>query len=225
MKVLKIAAAVALTLAAGSSFAEDLGITVRAGVIGIALHPESPDFKSNGPEFLTPQPAGITVGNAKTLLFGVTKRLTDHWDIDFVAGIPPEHEVFGRGKLAPYGVLAKVKQRAPTVFANYNFGSPSDNLRPFVGAGVNYTQFFDANSTPANDLATGGPTKINLTSSWGLAAQIGVNYKLTEKWRLCASVAAAKVKTDLKATTGSIDRTTTIDFKPIVVTVGVGYAF
>ena len=92
MKVLKIAAAVALTLAAGSSFAEDLGITVRAGVIGIALHPESPDFKSNGPEFLTPQPAGITVGNAKTLLFGVTKRLTDHWDIDFVAGIPPDRK-------------------------------------------------------------------------------------------------------------------------------------
>ncbi|NDI85941.1 OmpW/AlkL family protein [Undibacterium crateris] len=219
----KLAAAALFALASSSAFAYDY--TVRGGVIGINIHSESPDFTSNGPAFLTPQPAGLTVGNAKTLLFGLTKKLNDNFELDFVAGLPPEHEVYGRGVLAPYGVIARVKQRAPTVFVNYKFGAPSSSFRPFVGLGINYTQFFDAKTTPLNDIAVGGPTKLNLTSSFGLAAQVGATYQLNERWSVTASVATAKVKTDMTAITGSIERKTTVDFKPVVVAVGVGYSF
>ncbi|MFZ6657158.1 OmpW/AlkL family protein [Undibacterium sp. TJN19] len=223
MKKLHLAVCAALGLASLSASAYEN--TVRAGVINVQVHSESPDFTSNGPAFLTPQPAGLVVNNATTVVFGYTRRLTDHFDFDFVAGIPPEHEVVGRGTLAPYGVISKVKQRAPTFFINYNFGEATNTWRPFVGLGFNYTQFFDAKSTAIGNIATGGPTKIDLKDSFGLAGQAGINYRINDRWSVNASIAAAKVKSDMTATTGSIERKTTIDFRPVVYGVAVGYSF
>lgn len=225
MKKISFAVSALFGLVAASAQAEVYDNTVRAGILNVQVHSESPDFSSNGPAFLTPQPAGITVGNATTISAGYVRRLNDHFDLDLVMGIPPQHDVNGRGNLAPYGVTAKVKQRAPTLFVDYNFGAPTDTWRPFVGLGLNYTQFFDATSTAIGNIATGGPTKIELKDSYGLAAQAGVNYKLNDRWSVCATIAAAKVKSDMTATTGSIQRTTTINFRPVVYGIGVGYSF
>ncbi|MES2296446.1 MAG: OmpW family outer membrane protein [Pseudomonadota bacterium] len=199
--------------------------TVRGGLAYLTIHSSSPNLTSNGPDFLTPQPAGITVDNASTIMLGYTRALDEHWDLDFALGIPPAHDVRGRDMLAPFGVTAKVKQAAPTVFGNYNFGAAKDALRPFVGVGVNFTHFYDGQSTASGDIATGGPTKISLTNSVGLALQAGLNYKLFDGWSIGASVATAKVKSDMTATTGSIERKTTIDFKPVVYTAYVAYSF
>ncbi len=206
-------------------FATDGKNSVSLGVLHIAVHSKSDDFTSNGPAFLTPQPAGLTVGNANTLKFGYTRHLNDKWSLEFVAGIPPKHKVYGRGSLAAYGVIAEVKQMAPTVFLNYTFGDAADSFRPFVGVGLNYTKFIDRQTTPISRIATGGPTSIKLTDSFGIAAQVGVNYKLTDRWVINASVAVADVQSDLTSTTGSIDRKTMIDFRPVVAGVGLSYRF
>lgn len=223
MKKNKLAVCTLFALASMSALAQDN--MVRVGIVGVTVHSQSPDFTSNGPAFLTPQPAGLDVGNATTVVFGYTRRITEHWDIDFAAGIPPTHKVWGRGTLAPFGVTAEVTQRAPTLFANYNFGVSADKFRPFVGLGLNYTQFFDAQSTASGNIATGGPTKISLSDSYGLAAQLGFNYKLADRWFLNGSVATAKVKTDMTATTGSIERKTTIDLRPVAFSMSLGYSF
>lgn len=221
-----IACAVAGLLSASTAMAEDdYKNTFRLGVINLGIHAESPNLSSNGPAFLTPQPAGVTIGNATTLLFGYTRKLNDHFDLDLVAGLPPKHNVYGRDMLAPYGVTATVKQRAPTVFVNYNFFEPTAKFRPFVGLGLNYTNFFDATSTATGNIATGGPTKIELSESFGVAAQIGASYKFADRWSICGSVATADVKSNMTATTGSIARTTRINFRPTVFSVGVAYHF
>ncbi|MEB0139192.1 MULTISPECIES: OmpW/AlkL family protein [unclassified Undibacterium] len=212
-----------LVLACASVAAQEN--TLRVGLINLDIHSKSADLSSNGPAFLTPQPAGLNVGNATTLLLAYTRKLNDHFDLDIVMGLPPKHNVYGRGNLEVYGVTAQVKQRAPTAFINYNFFDPTSKFRPFVGLGLNYTQFFDANSTTSGNLATGGPTKIDLTSSWGAAAQVGFSYKFADRWSFVASLATAQVKSDMTATTGSIARKTTIDFRPVVLTAGVGYSF
>lgn len=211
--------------ASAFDFATDGKNSVNFGFLHIGVHSKSDDFTSNGPAFLTPQPAGLTVGNANTLKFGYTRHLSDKWNLEFVAGLPPKHKVYGRGTLAPYGVIAEVKQMAPTVFLNYNFGDASDSFRPFVGVGLNYTKFIDRETTPISRIATGGPTSIKLTDSFGVAAQIGVNYKLTDRWVITASVAVADVQSDLTSTTGSIERKTSIDFRPVVAGIGLGYRF
>ncbi len=199
--------------------------TLRVGVAHLDIRSKSDNLSTNGPAFLTPQPAGLTIGDATTLLLAYTRRLDPNYDLDVVLGFPPRHDVYGRGTLAPFGVVATVRQASPTVFINYNFGEEESKFRPFVGVGVNYTHFFDRDSTAAGSLASGGPTRIKLSDSWGLAAQAGARYKIDDRWAVYGSVATAKVKSDLTATTGSIERKTTIDFRPVVVTLTLGYSF
>lgn len=223
MKMTKTALCLALGMACIAAHAQQN--SVRVGIANINVRSQSDDFTTNGPAFLTPQPAGVTIGDATTLVLGYTRKINQNFDLDVVLGIPPKHDVYGRGTLQPFGVVATVKQASPTVFINYNFGDEQSKLRPFVGLGINYTYFFDRESTGSGSIASGGPTKIELSDSWGLAAQAGVNYKLDDRWSVSGSVATAKVKSNLTATTGSIERRTTIDFRPLVVTLCLGYNF
>lgn len=200
--------------------------TVRAGVAHIMVHDESADFTTNGPAFLTPQPAGVSIANASTLLLSYSRALDEHWDVELAAGVPPRQDVLGRGVLAPFGVIARVKQAAPTLFLNYTFGAAGPGkLRPFVGVGINHTRFYDGESTDAGMLASGGPTKISLTNSTGAAGQVGLDYRFDEHLSAHVSVMKVKVRSNMTATTGSIERKTEINFKPIVATVALGYSF
>ncbi|HJU70290.1 MAG TPA: OmpW family outer membrane protein [Paucimonas sp.] len=223
MKITRFMVCATLGMAAIAAHAQQN--TVRVGVAHLAIHSDSPNLSSNGPAFLTPQPAGLTVGDATTLLLAYTRRLDQHWAFEVDMGVPPRHDVNGTGTLQPFGVIARVKQAGPTVFVNYNFGAEENKFRPFLGVGVNYTHFFDAQSSSSGNLASGGPTKISLSDSVGLAAQVGASYQLTDRWSLVGSIVAAKVKSDMTATTGSLERKTTIDFRPVVYTLGVAYRF
>jgi outer membrane protein len=199
--------------------------TVRLGAVHIGLSVDSPNLTSNGPAFLTPQPAGLDVRDKSTLLFSVSQRINEHFDAEIVLGVPPRHDVVGTGTLAPFGTISRVRQAAPTAFLNYSFFEGSAAFRPFVGVGVNYTRFYDAASTASGDLASGGPTRIVLTKSTGMAAQAGFTYKFDQRWSLCASVVRADVESDLTATTGSIERKTNIKFNPTAVSASLGYTF
>ena len=218
-----LAAAAALCCLAHTAHAQSQSVYIGGGYIQI----NSKADPLEGPS--TPPDARLDVDDAKTIIFGYQRYFTDNWGIDVALGIPPKHKVYGRGDLEGFGQISSSKQVAPTVFANYRFGQAGDKLRPFVGIGINYTRFTDTKSTTAGDWASGGETKLKLSDSWGLAAQAGVSYALTDKWSLCATVAAAKVKSDLKATTttnsGTVVRRTTIDFRPVVFTMSVGYSF
>ncbi len=223
MKIKHLASLIALGLASFSAAGQTF--TVNVGGAYVKLDDKSANLSSNGPAFLTPQPAGLDVDDAKTVVVSIIAKINDHWEAQAALGIPPSHKVMGTGTLAPFGVVSKVKQFAPTAFLNYKFGAPADTLRPFVGLGVNFTRFYDAESTGSGSLASGGPTKITLKNSAGMAAQVGVNYKFDRVWSACVSLATAKVESEMTATTGSISRQTTIDFRPAVLSMSVGYSF
>lgn len=223
MKIQQIAAGVALALVSMAAVSADN--VLQVGVSNISVHSKSADFTSNGPAFLTPQPAGINVADAATLSIGYTRHLDQNWDINVLLGIPPKHSIKGRGTLAPFGEISSVKQAGPTVLVNYNFGKDGATWRPYVGVGVNFTHFYAITSTASGNLASGGPTSTTLKNSLGAAAQAGLNLKVTDQWSLNAAVALAKVKTDMVATTGSIERKTQIDLRPVVFTVGISTGF
>ena len=220
-----LAGALAMSLALSANAAWSADNAFHVGVANINVRSQSPDLTSNGPAFLTPQPAGITVGDATTLVFGYTRRLTDHWDFDVLLGVPPTHSISGTGKLAPFGEIARIKQAGPTFMFNYHFGDEGSSFRPFIGGGVNFTRFYDATSTASGDIASGGPTKISLTDSMGPAAQVGMTYRFNAQWSLNAAIATAKVKTNMTTLTGSIERKTVVDLRPVVISTGLAYAF
>ncbi|PPE71042.1 outer membrane beta-barrel protein [Caldimonas thermodepolymerans] len=216
-------AAAVLGLASTAALAQSQSVYIGGGFLEI--HSKADPLR--GPA--TPDDARLDVGDARTIVFGYQRYFTDNWGMDLVLGIPPKHKVYGRGALEGFGQIASSKQLAPTVFATYRFGQAGDRFRPFVGLGINYTHFTDTRSTTGGNWASGGPTRLKLSDSIGPAAQVGASYMLDERWSINASVVAAKVKSDLKATTdtpqGRVVRRTEIDFRPLVFTVTVGYHF
>ena len=93
--------------------------------------------------------------------------------------------------------LASVKHLPPTLVAQYHFLEPNATFRPFIGAGLNYTVFFDeeASSTLKAVLNT-DDVKVELDSSFGIALQAGFNYHLNEKWGIHAMVSKMDINTD-----------------------------
>lgn len=217
-----IAAAV-LSLSAAGAWAQS---TVYVGGVYIDVHSSAPALQ--GGQALPPPGAQIKVDDASTVGFGYAYRFTPNWSVEAALGIPPTHKTYGEGFIEPFGQISSVKQVAPTVFANYHF-APMAQIEPFVGVGINYTRFTDAHSTASGEAASGGPTRIELSDSWGLAAHVGASYLIDKNWSIVGTIAYADVKSDLTATTttntGDVVRTTQIKFNPVAYTLSVGYSF
>lgn len=113
--------------------------------------------------------------------------------------------------------IGKVSHLPPTVTLQYHF-MPKETFRPYIGAGLNYTRFYNVS------LALGA-TPLNVDSnSWGGALQAGFDVALDKKWFLNFDVKKIYIKTDVKnGTTGAFVSTLKID--PVVVGVGVGMKF
>ncbi len=122
-------------------------------------------------------------------------------------------------------VISSARWISPTLLFEYNFLAASSRWRPYIGVGVNYTTFYDRDSTAAGNAASGGPTKLSLTASVGPAATAGVTYRISDRWAAHASYSFSQVKTNLTADTDGIIRTTRISFGPQALVVSVGYSF
>jgi outer membrane protein len=220
--------AVACLAFAAPALADDsYNNSVRAGIYAVFYHVKADDL--SGP--YVPPGANIDAKDIQTLYLAYVRRLSTHFDVELTLGYPPQQKTVGKGPATlgsvPYDgqVIATARWLAPTLLLEYSFFDVNAKLRPYIGAGVNYTTFYDRNSTAAGDAASGGPTRLSLTSSIGPAATVGLAYHIQDHWHMYASYSISQVKTDLTADTAGIIRTTHIDFGPQALVVSVGYSF
>lgn len=99
-----------------------------------------------------------TVGDAVKLTLALTYKMTDHWAVTAVAGVPPKLEIYGSGSVTTPGLLNKVVPPVamgkpannpvasvlfwyPAVMVQYFFNEPHDTFRPFLGVGIGYSFF------------------------------------------------------------------------------------
>ena len=204
--------------------------TVRIGVANVQPHSSTSDF--SGP--FTPGGISIEVRNKTTSFFSYTREINDQWDVELALGDSPTHDIAlkinnpslpASAQALSGQVGAKVRQVAPSLFANYKFLEKTSPLRPFIGVGINYTRFDKTSSTAAGNVLNGGPTSISLEDSVGLALQGGVTYRFNNQWSLSAALITAQVKSKITTNTLGIERTADIKFRPRVYTVAVGYSF
>lgn len=130
---------------------------------------------------------------------------------EVLAATPFSHDISVNG----LGVIGETKQLPPTFSIQYYF-NPEAKLRPYVGAGINYTTFFNDKTVP---LLNGD---LELDDSIGLAAQVGVDYDIDEKWFISADVRYINIET--KATNSAVG-TADVEINPTVFSFGVGYKF
>jgi outer membrane protein len=110
--------------------------------------------------------------------------------------------------------ISEVKALPPTLLLQYHF-TDFGPLKPYVGAGVNYTRFSSYKNEPRVD------TSID-KSSVGLAAQIGADYMLTKNWGINLDVKYINIKTEVYSAGTHIGN---LDLSPIATSVGVTYKF
>jgi outer membrane protein len=119
--------------------------------------------------------------------------VADRIGIELLAAWPFQHDVNLQGA----GKVAEVKHLPPTLSLQYHFVNQS-KVTPFVGAGINYTYFFDEDGKGA--LAG---TSVNLDDSWGLALHAGIDYAINDRSALRADVRYIDIETDTEV--GGVD--------------------
>lgn len=214
-----------LATVSSSSHAE--GYRVDIGIADATMHSKADDITGR----FVPPGVNLTIGDATTLFLAFTRSLTDNIDVQVSGGIPPRYKTRARG-IASLGsvpwagqTIGTAKELAPSAFVNYTFTGHDAQFQPYVGVGINYTRFFDVKSTLANDAANGGPTNIGMTNSTGLAAKIGLRYKVDANWSINAHVSTADVSSRLTTNTAGVTRTTHVEFKPVIFVFSAGYSF
>jgi outer membrane protein len=225
--VLTLAAVMAACFAASASADDFLANDLRIGSYSVFYHTSADDLA--GP--YVPPGVNFKAENLETLYLGYVRWLTPDIDVELALGYPPLAKIKGSGPATlgsvPYDgqVISSARWIAPTLLLEYNFLSANSPFRPYIGVGVNYTTFYDRDSTAAGNAASGGPTRISLTSSVGPTATAGLTYRITDRWHLHGSYSFSRVKTDLTADTDGVIRTSRISFAPQALVVSVGYSF
>ncbi len=224
------------TLAGSAAMAADAVITatradfnneIRVGMYFLQYHVSASDL--SGP--YVPPGVNLDVNNVSTPYFAYIRRLSPHWVAQLAAGIPPKTETVGKGPATvgsvPFDgqVVSTAKWFSPSLLVNYVFRDESETWRPYLGAGINYTKFYDLQSTAAGNAANGGPTAISLSSSFGPVVTAGVRWHIKDHWSAYASYDYAVVNSDYTGNTAGVIRRTSINFNPTTLVVSVGYAF
>ncbi|NAW69125.1 outer membrane protein OmpW [Vibrio sp. V27_P1S3P104] len=188
-------------------------ILVRAGLAAVVPNDSSDKILGSSDELKvnTNTQLGLTLGY----------MLTDNFSVELLAATPFSHDI--STDLLGLGDIGKTKHLPPTVMVQYYFGEANSAFRPYVGAGINYTTFFDEKFN--NTGKTAGLSDLKLDDSWGLAANIGIDYMLDDNWFFNASAWYANIETTAKYKFGGAAQSTDVKINPWVLMIAGGYKF
>ncbi|HEY8538394.1 MAG TPA: OmpW family outer membrane protein [Steroidobacteraceae bacterium] len=156
--------------------------------------------------------AVVNVDDGAMFTFSGTYLFTPNWGLEVLAGLPFKHDI----NLNSGGRVAETKHLPPTISVQYHF-NPSGTVRPYVGAGVNYTLFFDEKTTGA--LAG---SKLELDPSFGLAGQVGLDVAINSNWFINVEARWIDIDTDAKLNGADLG---TVEIDPWVYGLSIGRRF
>ena len=217
--LLAIALTAGLSAVSAGAVAFDAGdVLVRAGYTNVAPNDDSSAVLLAGAD------SGLTVGvddNAQ-LGLNLVYFYQSNWAVEVLAATPFSHDIILH---TPEGNanLAETKHLPPTVSALYYFNGSNAAFQPYVGVGVNYTVFFD--EAFKADFDSAGFSDLELDSSFGLAAQLGFDYKLNDNWLVNASVRYIDIDTTATFNVGAAKGEVDVDINPTVFSLMLGYKF
>ncbi len=114
--------------------------------------------------------------------------------------------------------LGSVNLLPPTLTVLYHF-LPTSVIDPYLGAGVNYTHFYNANSGPT-------ATSIYYSDSFGPALQAGFDVNVGKGWAVNVDVKKLFISSNVTATVPGVGNVTTnVKINPFIYGAGVQYRF
>ena len=224
MKSLVCAALMATSALIGTAaYAEDNPWMVRGRVLGV-LPDESADLSVAGAALA----GNVDIGDQYVPELDITYFFNDNVAVELILAVTP-HDVDAINVTVPGALtdatvdLGDVWLLPPTLTLQYHFDTGTQ-FKPYVGAGINATLFFNEDAGPVAD-------SIDYDPSFGGALQVGFDYDLDGQpggWAFNADVKKIWINTDV-----TVDFTTAlgatvdagVDINPTVVGLGFGYKF
>ncbi|HTH59305.1 MAG TPA: OmpW family outer membrane protein [Paraburkholderia sp.] len=192
------APAASASVPSGGIYAGDWLVRLR----GIAI---VPDVSSGG----TLNTLNAGVNNAIVPELDFTYMLRDYLGVELILGTSRHQVTSNIGPLGGVGVLP------PTLLLQYHFNH-AGKIRPYVGAGLNYTLFYN------NGLQAGGQSVSIDNHSFGPALQAGVDVQVAKNLFVNADIKKIWMRTSASLGGSSLG---TLHIDPLVVGVGVGMKF
>ncbi len=146
------------------------------------------------------------------ITFSVLRMLTDTWGVELLGALPFKHDI----SLINGPRVGSTKHLPPTLSVVY-YLLPAAQFQPYLGLGVNVTLFFDEDTRGA--LAG---SDLDLDTSVGAAAVIGLDVDLGDNWFLNADVRYMDIETDAKLDGADLE---TVKIDPWAFGLNVGYRF
>ena len=199
MKTTTLAIASLALLASGAAVAQDFtagSLLVRAR----AVYLDSANKDSTGLD--------LSINNKTLPEVDFTYFFSPNLAAELVLTVPQKQRVY-----AGATQIGTLKHLPPTLTLQYHFNHAS-GIKPYVGAGVNYTRFSSVN------LLNGGATIDR--NSWGGALQVGFDIPLSKDLYLNVDLKKVYIQTDVF--TGAT-RAGTFKIDPVLVGVGLGWRF
>lgn len=103
----------------------------------------------------------------------------------------------------------------PTLTLQYHFNI--SDFKPYVGAGVNYTIFYNADP--------GAVVDVDYENGFGYALQLGFDYDLDDTWFLNVDAKYIGLSTDVSVNAGVATVPAEVDINPLLIGFGVGMRF
>lgn len=114
--------------------------------------------------------------------------------------------------------VGKIKALPPSLLLQYHF-TDLGALKPYVGAGVNYTIFGNRQNFPA----LGNGVTVD-SSSFGFVGQIGADYMFDKNWGMNVDLKYATMSTNVNTVAGNTNLGK-LTLNPLMPAVGVTYKF
>ena len=119
--------------------------------------------------------------------------------------------------------LGRVMLLPPTLNLQYHF-YPTKNLKPYVGAGLNYTIFYDQGQGKGRNAAV---TSVSYDNNLGYSFQLGFDYKINDKLYWNVDVKKLYLNTDVEVgaalPSGQVYVPAEVDLNPWLISTGIGF--
>lgn len=197
--LLMLTAAIAISLPALASEPEAGDWMLRARVLGVI--PDEDSTLSIGGE--------VKVDNSIVPELDVTYFFTPNIAAELIAAVTP-HDVKTKSGID----VGSSWLLPPTLTLQYHFNG-IEFMKPYVGAGINYTHFFNEDAGALNH--------VTYDDSFGPALQAGVDIPIKDNWYFNVDVKKVYISTTAKFSPSNIRAD--VDIDPWLIGAGIGYKF
>ena len=220
-----LAAGAVLALVTSPALAYEAGTWVLRAGVGVVAPDSDNLVVDDGIDTIT---VNVDDGTSVTLMG--TYMFSPNWGFDVLASWPFNHDInvtitdnVDPGFDPISAKIAETDHLPPTFSLQYHF-LPDGTFQPYVGAGINWTTFFNTDVEQA--LVDLGIEDIDLDDSFGLALQVGADFMLGDRWLVNFDLRWIDIESDLEATAlGVSGELGTVKIDPWVYSLNLGYRF